>query len=235
MLKKDCLWPDGPCFYYDTALFPPGTDSFALGYFARPAHGDRVCDLGCGTGLLTTLLLARDGSLTLDCVELNADAAALAQRGFAENGWAERTRVRIGDLRRVDVLPAAGSMDHVICNPPYYPQGSGASAPEGARRTAREETDCTLADVCAAAGRVLRWGGRFSLVHRAARLTDVLCAMRASGMEPKRLRFLAKATDAAPTLVLVEGRRGGKSGLTVEPPLIPGSGEWNTVYFRTER
>ena len=28
MEQRDELWPDGPCFYYDTALFPPGTDSF---------------------------------------------------------------------------------------------------------------------------------------------------------------------------------------------------------------
>ena len=30
MEKRDELWPRGPCFYYDTALFPPGTDSLCL-------------------------------------------------------------------------------------------------------------------------------------------------------------------------------------------------------------
>ena len=48
MEKRDELWPRGPCFYYDTALFPPGTDSFCLAYFARPSRGDTVCDLGSG-------------------------------------------------------------------------------------------------------------------------------------------------------------------------------------------
>ena len=59
MEKRDELWPRGPCFYYDTALFPPGTDSFCLAYFARPSRGDTVCDLGSGIGLLGTLLLAK--------------------------------------------------------------------------------------------------------------------------------------------------------------------------------
>ena len=45
MEKRDELWPRGPCFYYDTAPFPPGTDSFCLAYFARPSRGDTVCDL----------------------------------------------------------------------------------------------------------------------------------------------------------------------------------------------
>mgnify|MGYP004491022907 CR=1 FL=1 len=232
MEKKDHLWQGGPCFYYDSTLFPPGTDSFALAYFARPARGDRVCDLGSGTGLLGTLLLARDDTLHIENVELAAQAAALARRGFEENGWAARAVFRVGDLRDAACLPDAGSVDYVISNPPYFPAGSGKSSNGEARQNAREEKTCTLDDVCAAARRILRWGGRFALVHRTGRLADVLCAMRAHGCEPKRLRFLAKAADASPSLVLVEGRRGGKSGLTVEPPLLPDSPEWDRVYFR---
>lgn len=232
MERKDHLWQGGPCFYYDTALFAPTTDSFALAWFAAPRRGERVCDLGSGTGLLGTLLLARDSSLTLDCVERSAEASALAARTFAENGWAERVTLRCGDLRDTAALPRAGSVDYVISNPPYFPSGHGASAPTDARRSAREETDCTLADVCAAAARALRWGGRFALVHRPERLVDLLCTLRESGLEPKRARFLASAPDAAPSLVLIEARRGGKSGLTVEPPLLIGSPEWERVYFR---
>ena len=195
MEKRDELWPRGPCFYYDTALFPPGTDSFCLAYFARPSRGDTVCDLG-------------------------------------ENGWADRAAFHEGDLRDVSVLPKAGSVDYVISNPPYFPADSGESAKGEARQIAREETSCTLDDVCAAAQRVLRYGGRFALVHRAERLADVLCAMRSHGIEPKRLRFLAKSPDAAPSLLFVEGKRGGKSGLVIEPPLVPNGEEWDAVYFR---
>lgn len=230
--RKDCLWQDGPCFYFDTDLFTPTTDSFALGYFAAPRRGERVCDLGSGTGLLGTLLLAREPSLTLFCVEQNAAANALARKGFAENGRAERVTLRVGDLRDPSALPAAGSMDYAVSNPPYFPVGSGASAADGARQTAREEVGCTLADVCAAAARILRWGGRFALVHRPERLTDLLCTLRAHGLEPKRLRFVVSAPESTPSLLLAEARRGGRSGLTVEPPLIIGSPEWDRVYFR---
>lgn len=176
MEKRDELWPHGPCFYYDTALFPPGTDSFCLAYFARPSRGDTVCDLGSGIGLLGTLLLAREESLFIENVELSAPAAALARKTFAENGWADRAAFHEGDLRDVSVLPKAGSVDYVISNPPYFPAGSGESAKGEARQIAREETACTLDDVCAAAQRVLRYGGRFTLVHRAERLADVLSA-----------------------------------------------------------
>ena len=238
MEKRDELWPRGPCFYYDTALFPPGTDSFCLAYFARPSRGDTVCDLGSGIGLLGTLLLARQESLFIENVELSAPAAALARKTFAENGWADRAAFHEGDLRDVSVLPKAGSVDYVISNPPYFPAGSGESAKGEARQIAREETSCTLDDVCAAAQRVLRYGGRFTLVHRAERLADVLCAMRSHGIEPKRLRFVHHTAAARPSLFLLEARLGGGVGLTVEPPLLlhgPDGGETEDVrraYFR---
>ena len=121
-------------------------------------------------------------------------------------------------------------MDYAVSNPPYFRAGSGASAPEPSRQSAREESNCTIADVCTAAARVLRWGGSFAVVYRPERLVDLLVSLRAHGMEPKRLRFVQ--TKDVPSLVLVESRRGGKPGLTVEPPLIIGSGEWEKVYFR---
>lgn len=228
MIRQDFLWEGGPSFYFDAELFPPSTDSFALGYFAAPKSGSKVCDLGCGTGLLGALLMARNTGLTLHNVELQERALALAGRTFAENGW--QAEFALGDLRDAAVLPAAGTMDYAVSNPPYFRAGSGASAPEPSRQSAREESNCTIADVCTAAARVLRWGGSFAVVYRPERLVDLLVSLRAHGMEPKRLRFVQ--TKDVPSLVLVESRRGGKPGLTVEPPLIIGSGEWEKVYFR---
>ena len=59
-------------------------------------------------------------------------------------------------------------------------------------------------------------------------------------MEPKRLRPVCKTTGSAPSLVLLEGRRGGKPGLTVEAPLILQSAdgtptpEVDAIYFRQQ-
>ncbi|MGM9662906.1 MAG: tRNA1(Val) (adenine(37)-N6)-methyltransferase [Oscillospiraceae bacterium] len=226
--------------YYDDALFKPGTDSFLLGAFARPKKGDRVCDLGAGTGLLGLLLFAREPALTLSCVELQPRALALAEKSFAESGLSDRCRFYPGDLRRREALPPAGSMDYVVCNPPYYPQDAGLAAREEALRAARTEEGCSLDDVAEAAKYLLRWGGRFALVHRAERLTDVLTVLRAHALEPKRLRMVQHSPASAPSLVLVEAVRGGKSGLAAEPALLlrnSGGGETaelRRIYFREE-
>jgi tRNA1Val (adenine37-N6)-methyltransferase len=108
----------------------------------------------------------------------------------------------------------------VLCNPPYFPVSSGKSSENEKLALAREERSCTLSDVCAAGAYYTKWGGRFALIHRPERLSEVLCAMSASGLEPKRLRFVQNTAESLPSLILAEGRRGGKAGLAIEQPLI---------------
>ena len=234
------LCPGGLRFVYEDGLFRPGTDSFLLSSLPRLKPGTKTMDLGCGTGLLGLLLLQRQPDLHVTGLELNQAAAALAQRCAEENGIADRLTIRQGDLREAKALFSTGSFDLVVCNPPYYEPHRGKTAQEIALRTARSEVSCTLEDICAAAKHLLRWGGSFCLVHKPERLTDVLCILRQYCIEPKVLRFVCATASAAPSLVLLEGRRGGNSGLTVRPPLIlqtpdgAPTPEVDAIYFRKE-
>lgn len=235
----EAIKPGGYRFVWDDGLFRPGTDSFLLAALPRLTPGLRVCDLGCGTGLLGLLLLQRQPALNVTGIDIQPAAVALARRAAAENGLTDRLSFRSEDLRTT-ALPA-GSFDLVVCNPPYYPAGSGRLPADSALRTARSEASCTLADLCGAAARLLRWGGKLCLVHKPERLADVVCTLREAGLEPKRLRFVQHRAESAPSLLLAEGCRGGRPGLTLEPPLIlqtntgaPTAGA-NAVYFRTQQ
>ena len=218
MERMEQLSGCGYRYYYDDALFKPGTDAFLLAAFARPRARDRVCDLGAGTGLIGLVLLTRESSLELRNVELQESPLRLAERTARENALS--VCQHLCDLRSLEGVLEAGSFDYVVSNPPYFSSGSGCTAPDPARRIARQESCCTLEEVCAAAARLLRWGGRFALVHRPDRLCDLMTALRRSGLEPKRMRLVHHTTASAPSLVLLEGRRGGRPTLKVEPPLI---------------
>ena len=127
----------------------------------------------------------------------------------------------IGDIKSVSELFAAGESDLVICNPPYKLSGSGLTNPDEAKRIANHETECTLDDICEAAKWLLRFGSRFVMCQRPERLTDVLGAMRAHDLEPKRLRMVQGRADKAPKLFLCEAKRGAKPGyMDVLPALI---------------
>ena len=232
------LKPGGFRFVWEDKLFRPGTDTFLLSSLPHLKPNLRVCDLGCGTGLLGILLLQREPGLFVTGLEIQTEAAALAERAVQENGLQERFIIRLEDLRKTS-LPA-GSFDLAVCNPPYYPPQNGYTAQSAARRTARSETSCTLADICRTAARLLRWGGAFCLVHKPERLADAFCTLRENGLEAKRLRFVTQTPEAAPALLLLEARRGGKPGLTVEPSLFlqtaegKPSSELERIYFRQE-
>lgn len=236
----ESLCPGGLRFVYDDALFRPGTDTFLLSSLPRLKPGLRVVDLGCGTGLLGLLLLQRQPELRVTGVDIQTAAIRLAEQAAAKNSLRDRLIFHSADLRNVKALFPTGSFDLAVCNPPYYPPGNGALSADGARRTARAEVECTLGDVCRAAAYLLRWGGRLCLVHKPERLTDLLAAMRAHVIEPKRLRFVQPREGQAPSLVLAEGCRGGKPGLSVDAPLLlqnpDGSPtvELDAIYFRQQ-
>lgn len=201
----------GPYIYRQSdSCFPLGQDSLLLGGFATVRRGDKVWDLGCGAGALLLLLAGRAPDLTLTGVELSAADSDLARENLAENKLAGT--ILTGDIREV-MLPA-GTASLVVCNPPYFKAGSGASGGPARMEEAR------LMDWCAAAGRLLKNGGRFALVHRTERLVEIFAAMKAAGMEPKRLQLVQHGPDTPPSAVLVEGVRRGRPGLTVLPVLL---------------
>lgn len=236
-LRWEELCPGGLRILYGNGQFPPGLDSFVLSSMPRLKPGLRVCDLGCGAGILSILLLQRQRELTVTGLDVQPEAVRLARLAAAGNDLQDRLTFRREDLRET-ALPA-GSFDLAVCNPPYFPPDCGPLPKGEARRIARTEEGCTLEDVCRAAGRLLRWSGSLCLVHKPERLADLICALRGSGLEPKRLRLICARPEKAPSLLLLEARRGGRPGLTVEPPLIlenpDGSptAELSRIYFRT--
>jgi len=110
-------------------------------------------------------------------------------------------------------------------------------SPDPGRAAARSELTCTLPQLCAAAAWLLRQGGRLCLVHKPQRLAELFRCLSEAGLEPKRLRLVCSSAAAAPSLVLVESRAGGKPGLTVEPPLLlqDGDGGESAEYRRIYR
>lgn len=206
----------------DIALSPRHrftTDSVLLARFAAPRRREAACDLCCGGGIVPLLWQGEGETSPRRTVglDLDGEAADLFQASIERNGLSGRLSALRGDLRDPPAALLPGSFDLVTCNPPYH-RPAGEGSPE--RGLIRQEVRCTLEEVCAAAARLLRFGGRFCLCHRPARLADLCVALRASGIEPKRLRMAARRLDTAPRLLLLEGRRGGKPGLEVLPQLV---------------
>lgn len=219
MSDVEKLWPDGPVLR-QAAHFRLGTDCVLLADFVNTSGLRRGIDLGCASGAALLLLLERSPGLFVTGLEIVPEAAELARENLALNGLEARGEIITGDIRDHRALFRAGAFDLVVCNPPYFPPESGAVSPNLDRAAARSELLCTLPELCAASAFLLRTGGRACFVHRPERLSELFVCLSSSGLEPKRLRLVCRDADAAPSLVLVEARRGGKPGLTIEPALL---------------
>lgn len=217
MAEQAALW--GGLTMDAAGSFPLSTDSILLADFAAPGSKDRVIDLGSGCGTLGLLLCGKTDGCSIEGLELQPEAHMSALENIRRNGLEGRLSSRLSDIRQYKALYPAGSFSYAISNPPYFPAGSGARA-KGSGALARGEAACSLEDIFAAAAWLLRWGGRFCLVHRPERLADLMVLGRTHRLEVKRLRFVRHSPDRRVSLVLAECRLGAKPGLELLPELV---------------
>lgn len=212
-------------FVCTSALHRFGTDAVLLTEFSAYRRKDRVCDLGTGCGIIPMLMQRADPPQEIYGVEIQPEGIEQFRRGIAASSAVESKLYPIcADLKELWADAPFGRLDLVTCNPPYKAFRAGVERQIPAQSIARHEILCNIGDVCAAAKRLLKFGGRLCICNRPERLADSIDAMRKNGIEPKRLQFVAKAADAAPWLFLLEGRSGGKPFLNVLPLQIIADG-----------
>ena len=218
--RLDELHRNGWQIIQNSHKFCFGMDAVLLSGFARVKTGERVLDLGTGTGIIPILLRGKTEGRDFTGLEIQEESADMARRSVAYNHLEESVSIVTGDIKEAAALFGAASFDAVTCNPPYMTGNHGLVNPKQSKAIARHEILCTLEDVVGQTAKVLRPGGRFYLVHRPFRLAEILTLLVRYKLEPKRMRLVYPFLDKAPHMVLIEALSGAKSRITVEKPLI---------------
>lgn len=206
--------PDKFCFGMDSVLL----SGFTAEHF--PVSGNRALDLCTGNGIIALLLAAKTNVKHITGMEIQSDAADMAVRSVTMNSLTDRIEILNCDIKEAADYIKAASFDLVTVNPPYYKAGCGITNPRDSKTISRHETACTLRDVIVAAAFALRDGGYFYMVHKPQRLSDIIFEMRNNGVEPKVLKMVQPRYTAAPSMILIEGRKGAGVELKIEAPLI---------------
>lgn len=200
-----------------------GTDAVLLARFAKPSPKDTVCDLCTGCGIIPMLFAAwgKPPAFTYG-VEIQTEAFELFSDSVRDSGLAEKIMPVKADLTKDEELLQVPreKMDIVTVNPPYFKVKAGLERLSPAQAMARHELLCDLEQVIRAASLLLKYGGSLKICHIPERLTDIMCLMRKYGIEPKVLQPAHNKATEKPYLVLLSGRKGGKSGLVIEKPVI---------------
>ena len=163
--RIDDLERSGLKIIQNPAKFCFGMDAVLLSGFARVKRGEKVLDLGTGTGILPLLLAAKTEGEHFTGIEIQPDMADMAGRSVLLNEVEDRIDIVCGDLRQSSARFGKAAFDVVVSNPPYMKESHGLKNPDDAKATARHEVRCTLEYVIREASDTLRSGGRFYLVH----------------------------------------------------------------------
>lgn len=202
---------DGFCF---------GMDAVLLSGFAHVKRGEKVLDMGTGTGIIPLLLSAKTQGEHFTALEIQKEIAEMAARSVAMNHLEDKIEIVNGDIKEASRIFGGASFDVVTTNPPYMNDAHGLKNPTEVKAISRHEVLCTLDDVVREGAKVLKSGGRMYMVHRPHRLIEIITVMKQYKMEPKRMCMVHPFKDKEANMVLIEAVKGGGSWLKMEAPII---------------
>jgi len=195
-------------------------DSVLLAGHIKTYPGDRILDMGTGSGIISLILAYRNPRVNIYGIEIQKSLADIAVLNVRNNDFKDRIKILCADIKSLDAAMISGPVDIVVSNPPYRKAKSGRINPDNQRALARHEIDITLADIIKAANRLLNVSGKLIIIYPSERTADIVTQMRSSGIEPKRLRFVYSKSGSESKLVIAEGVKGGRTGAKVLSPLF---------------
>lgn len=195
-------------------------DPVLLAHHIHPKPCDRILDLGTGSAILPLLIATLHPDTSLVAVELQSSLHEVAAENIRANHLEERIRLIKGDMQGLTQETLSGPVDAIVINPPYRKLSSGRINPQSERAIARHEIHIDLAGWIRTAKKLLRTGGRLSVIFPAQRAAELMNALSTAGIPPKGLRTIHSHAGETARLVIVDAVARGQHGLTIHPPLI---------------
>jgi len=207
-----------------------GTDALLLAAFVRDFPLATALDFGAGTGIISFLCATRNKFNKIIAVEAQKEFAELIERNIKLNFLSEKVSVLHADIRELSFKDLGYEADVIFTNPPYMRAGSGKINSHDVKAIARHEILGGIEAFCRAAAKNLKHGGLFYAVYRPERMTELFYAMQRAKIEPKRLCLVCADIYSAPSLILVEGKKGAAAEIRIEKPLYIYRDTTHTLY-----
>ena len=205
--------------HQDQCAMKVGTDGVLLGAWAQ--GGERVLDIGTGTGVIALMMAQRYAEAHVVAVDIDEAAVRQARQNADASPFGDRVEVVLSSIQdyatscslsfgegRGDV-PA--HFDSIVCNPPFFVDS--LKAPDQQRSLARHAYTLPFAELMRSAYRLLSNDGELSLVipfDYRRRLDDGaflcgffpsrVCAVRTKSTKPVRRYLLAYRKRPCPCL-----------------------------------
>ena len=225
--RIDDLNLDGLELIQNTEYFCFGTDSVLLANFVVSNSSNNIIDFCSGSGVISLIISKKKKCNKVFSVELQKEMYDLLKRNIEYNDLREKIIPVNSDIKDIKKIRQElinniknGTVDIVVCNPPYKKKGTGITNDKDVKYIARHEVMCNLEDVFKSACELLNTKGKLYLVHKPERLVDLMEVARKYRLEAKRIRFVQPNVNLKPSIVLIEYVKDGNNEVIVEKPLI---------------
>ncbi|MCI7333081.1 MAG: tRNA1(Val) (adenine(37)-N6)-methyltransferase [Mollicutes bacterium] len=166
------------------------------------------------------LILSTKTDAKIYAVELQKEVYNLAKETIKINKLDNQIVLINNNIKNLKKIFNTETFDIITCNPPYFKKKEDSIINENiVKSIARHEIEMKLEDVMLISKSLLKNEGSLVLVHRTDRLIEIIELMRKHNIEPKRMRLIYPKINTESNLVLIDGRKNGKKGLKILPPL----------------
>ncbi|GGC77248.1 tRNA1(Val) (adenine(37)-N6)-methyltransferase [Enterococcus wangshanyuanii] len=219
--RIDQLFADDIQIIQSKEVFSFSIDAVLLANFPKLPKKGLVVDLCAGNGAVG-LFASRKTNATIVQIELQKRLADMGQRSIQLNQLEQQMTMIELDLKKATTAIKPDSVDLILCNPPYFKElPTSQKNPNPHLAIARHEIHTTLTEVVEVSSKLLKTNGRLAMVHRPDRFLDILHAMEAADIAPKRVRFVYPKVGKEANALLIEGiKQGKKDGFRVLSPLF---------------
>ncbi len=214
--RLDDLELDNLMIIQDKNGYKFSTDSVILANFAKGKPSDVCVDLCSGGGVVAILFSYKNKIRKMYAVEIQEKQAEMSRRSIEYNNL--NIEVINDDLKNLKKILGSEFADVITVNPPYNRVGETSELDEIAIST--HEIKTNLDEISKCASNALKFGGKIYMVHRADRLADIISSLKKYNLEPKVLRVVYPKISKEPNLVLIEAKKGAKSGIKILKPLV---------------
>lgn len=217
---NDLVYFDNLKIVQNKNYFNFSLDSILLPNFAPITENTKlILDLCTGNAPVPLVLTTKTNAKIIG-VELQKEVFELAKESVELNDLSEQIELINDNINNIVTKYETDTFDLITCNPPYFKHSEQSITNDNEIKSiARHEIHMELEDVFKISKKLLKNGGSICMVHRTDRLMEIIEKMKNNNIEPKRIQFIYPKMNSESNLVLVDGRKNGKTGLKVLTPL----------------
>tara|TARA_B100000809_G_scaffold47123_1_gene41698 strand:+ start:195 stop:941 length:747 start_codon:yes stop_codon:yes gene_type:complete len=170
--------------------------------------GEKVLEIGSGTGAASLCLAARVPKVEVIGLELQLDLVDLATKSVELNTLSHTVSFLQGDLLSPPKCIGAFLFDHVMANPPHLNRQNVISSPNLQKEIAYVEGKAALTDWIKFALQNVRVGGTVTFLHRYDRRDEVVSGLEESAGGIIMFPLWPRIRGNGAKRVLIQGRKG---------------------------